>query len=64
MRENDVRNKHVQVLYESVRVSGTNEVKWPENLMDIGNGLINDNVRVSVNERTVHAGVQAISPSA
>ena len=63
MRENE----NVQVVYESVRVSGANEVRVPDNLMDVGVVLMQarskGNARVNGGEMTVHAEVHAASPS-
>ena len=65
VREDDVRvvreKENVQMLYESVRVSGANEVRVPEKLMDVGDGLMNVRTYVNLNEHTPHAEVHAVS---
>ena len=55
-----VHDDEVRIVNESARVSCANGV--PENLMDVGDGLmrarVNENVRVNGGELTVHAEVQ------
>ena len=59
--EIQIVNENERVINESVRVSGANEMRVPDNLMDVGDGLMH--ARVNGGEMTVHAEVHAASPS-